>query len=627
MPSPSAPAILPLCVGLALGATATWTARHFLTDRAAPGVADATSASIAPAGVADAASVSARPATDATTPPLVVPPRLDAAEADAALAAYLALPALDRGAPEADVAERATRLRALLTVLPTARFEPFLTALAARTGGAEARLRRIAFAAWLELDAPAAARWMIALQPGPGLDAKTRQGLATDAALAWADAAFDDAYAWAGALPDTALGDTLARALLGRLADTDPRRALALAEARGGEFLTAARTDLLRVWAKHDPASAVRTLGAAVFKPGINSNNWELTNALAAWNATDPRAAFDWIFALPADEPRTIRELVRRSADLAIAKGDPRPIADLLLGHPDIPERTRVVGSFLQDWAASSPEAALAWLDSVPDGSRRADLLAAALGTWNRENPEKNLPLALHLPPGAARDHELREILERWQSANAEAAAAWVERMRPDPSFAAVVADYDTITLGTLAAIDPAAALGRWQALPDGPAKTAASAKLAQSWSATDPAAAVRWFLENTPLPSSQTLANSFNQPEPYRSLFANWGHRDPAGFVRWAGTEAPPELRSGALLALLAKPLHEDTEHLDPALGAELVAALPDRQLANSTLFIHLQRWLRDDPELARAWLDSHDVLSPEQAARLLSLAGLAQP
>ena len=235
----SASRLVPLCAGLALGSAATWT---LLNLHSPP-----------PATAALPLPGSSRPAAFPAPPP--PPPRLAGTKATTALDAYLALPPLSDKAPAAELVARTGELRVLLTRLPVSLFERLLSALASRTGSAEARLRLLAFEVWTEHDAPAAARWAVALVPGESIDAPTRARYATTAALAWGATTFEPAYAWATTLPDIKLGADLARELLAHLAATDPTRALALARAAGDEFFKASQQALFTAWAEKDPAA------------------------------------------------------------------------------------------------------------------------------------------------------------------------------------------------------------------------------------------------------------------------------------------------------------------------------------------------------------------------------------
>lgn len=550
---------------------------------------------------------------------ILAPTRLSPADAETALAAYLALPALPADATEADTAARAVILRRLLVVLPAASHERLLSATAPRPGWPEARLRRLAFTAWTELDAPAAARWIAAQPPGPGIDAKARQNLATAAALLWASASFDPAYEWAASLSD--LRAPLLRALLIQLAPAAPNRALELARAQGDEFSRSVMRDLFAAWAKKDPASAVRTLGAALYEPGHNSDNWALTQALAAWGRAEPVAALDWLFAQTHQSREDNHELLRRMVGQATRGGSPAALADALRTHSGLADPAETLGSLLNAWAEADSRAALAWLDRLPDPAERVSLATEALNMWSSDHPENNLPLALHLPAGPQRSSQVAKILERWAKISPDAALAWT-RARPQPEFAKLAASLEGARLGETARVEPAAALASWQNLPSGPAKTAAANAIASAWGERDPAAAARWWLAHQPAAlDTARLAQPFVSDQTLTPLLAAWSRRDPDALLAWAAEQkaTAPDLAIHAIRTLYQDFNHEDLDAPDAPSTAARLARIDDQYPNLMLLENHFRGWSARDPAAARAWLDAAEAIPPERAARIL--------
>ena len=617
----------PLCIGLVAGAAGVWVLRS-----SAPAAAHAS----APAGQAAPASGSA----SSNAAALVLPPRLPGPDADAALDAWLALPPLTDPKARAGIAERSARLRALLTVLPTASFERLLAALASRAGPAEAELRRLAFEVWTERDAPAAARWTAALVPGEAVNAQARERYAIQAARAWARHSFDAAYAWASTLADATLGRSISGDLLTRLAGTDPACALELARAGGEEFLTAARRDIFKAWAEKNPAAAIQSLGTALLAD--NQVRGRVTDALGKWAVSDPRAALAWLDAQGSLDPdarrNTVWSLVNRVRNNE-KTADLRPFADALTARAQAGEGQRQLSDLLRTWNGRDSSAALAWLDSIPDTALRNDILAQAVDSSSSNQPEKTLPLALRLPPGPGREAALTDTLASWAGQNPEAALAWLHD-HDDPSLTAAAARVQGRLLGNLAAADPAAALARWQSLPADETRIAAVPGIAMAWAGTDPAAAAHWLSAQLPelpnmspadfeklSPQAQAeLQRKFNAYEGHFEVLsktaAAWFQKDPAGLVTWAESLPSPLLREGLLSSLGQSPGGYDDDIPDRAVRATELAAIADPALRERVLGEHLKTWLRYDVQAAREWIESHDAISPEKAAELITLA-----
>ena len=558
-------------------------------------------------------------------PPL--PSRLSAPEADNALAAYLALPPIATDAPPSEIIARARVLRALLVTLPTEHFERLFAALATRLGAAEDRLRWIAFEIWTERDAPAAARWASALVPGEAIDARSRVLYAEHAFAAWAEFDFAAAYAFASAQPDAELVKTLARHLLGQLAATDPTRALALAETYGTDrrFLDWIKRDIFDTWSRHDPAGAFQTMGA----DQLGQRRYEVTfqDRLTTWLGRDPRSALAWLFAQPDPDVGTWMSISGSALGTAIGElDDPRPLADALVAQADnLPNATASLAAFLSCWSWRDARSALAWIGSIPDAARRADLLEQAIPAQaNARSAETFLPLALRLPAGEARDTRVATLLEAWTREAPDAALAWLATQH-DPALAAAATRLDPVLVEALAATRPLDALARWQSLP-ADARAASVPGLAAAWSKSDPAAATRWLVAQLPASSSASetaAAPDAKHREALPALVASWFKQAPLDALRWAETLPDPATREIALQGLNYSDqsgLNSLLNLADHAHQAELLSHLQSPSVRAEILGAHLRKWLRADEDAARAWIEAHEALSPEQAAAILT-------
>jgi len=601
---PAAP-LVALAAGLALGAGATWTLTHRAVLTSAP------SRSV-PANVASPSAD--LPAT------LTLPPGLAEDEADAALAAYLALPALPDKATPAEFSARLTRLRALLTLLPAPHFGKLFATLATRVGDAEARLRRAAFTVWTETDAPAAARWAAALVPGEAINANARQRYASASVLAWADSTFDDAYAWTTGLGDADLRRALAGELLGKLVATDPARALSLAQAGGEEFFAAARPALFRAWAAKDPAAAVQSLGAALLEKSDES--WPVQEALAKWLKTSPRDAFAWIIAQPPrDASRHQSLLSSLSWQNARDPASARALADLLVAHPDIADSKEALRQLSDAWAGRDPRAARAWLAALPDAELRAKLVTQ---TAQQLKPADALAFIELLPAGPNRTDRIASQLERWALSAPDQALAWLDA-HDSPEYAPALARVQGALIANLAKTDPAAALAKWGGLADGADKNAALGPLALAWSKTDPAAAARWLAPLLAGPEANT-SDQFNARNTFNTVAARLARTDPQALMKLAAGLPDPSVRESLYNALTQDSHYDQIDHTQnyTTLGrserVRLLASIPDEKLRTPVLQNALRDWLRKDFETASAWLESNDSLSPEQAAELIS-------
>lgn len=633
LPTRSFSSLLALLAGLSLGGGAVWAFRFHSSAPPLPALSATSSRPSAP----DPSYIS-----HSTSHIRLLP----AAKADAALAGYLALPPLAIDASEADFAERAQRLRALLATLPADRVAQLVTATASRLGLGESRLRLIAITTWVDVDAPAAARWAATSQPGPALDTAQLAHFASAAALAWARTDFADAYDWAASLADTKLGLEVRRDLLARLAFTDPDRALSLARAGDLALFDAVGAPIFFAWLEHDPAAAFAALGPEVLlRP--DQRQGSLPRALARWAASDPAAAFAWFDAQGLG--RTNQESGLASWIVGILdRQEPPPdfhrLAALLGDRAARGLGRKELSPLLRSWMSRNSTAALAWLDRLPDASLRAEVLDNAVHEAGYRAPSQALALASHLPAGAPREQKLSELFAQWSERDPDAALAWLDG--PEGDAFAATPGAQAAHIGALARHDPATALAHWQSLASEELRRATAPAIARAWSVAAPDAATAWLFAQIPegphiddretrsrLAPAQNSAETARTLEHWTQLLAlkqsssAWIARDPAGYLAWAESHPSPVQRQAALHAL-AWPDHPaaDVDFPDPAERLALLASVRDTAARRALQRGYLVKWNELDPAAALRWAGENsalDLLAPPKRG-LLDLLGL---
>ena len=562
---------------------------------------------------------------------ILQPVRLGPAEADAALAAYLALPLLIDPAPAAELQARRARLRALLILLPVSHFERFLATLYARLGWAEDELRRLAFTAWAEQAPADAARWAEALAPAPTLNLWQRARLVSEATGLWARLDFDAARAWIATIADVPLSHGVTSEILAQLARSDPDKALSLAPDGDDPFARDTRLAIFRAWGEKNPAAALIRLGPAILEE--KDPKRAVPPLLAAWILKEPDAALAWALAQPEPPPEDAHRAVLQSIgwDLVRIPGAVRPFIDKIAARADLPGREGVLKNLFASWVQRDTTAALAWIDTLPDLAERSELVSWSLGLVPQDRPDEFLAAVRRLPDAAQREDLIAKRLADWAAKDADAALAWLSG-HDDAELAAAARQTESVLLGKLADSNLSAALDRWQALPPGADRAQAAISLATAWGKTDPAAAARWLADLSAGDKSQT-------PDPallkaLSPLASRWAWKDPAAFAAWAET-LPDETRRQGIIATLGQEFIDDLAGADRyesyinrpdppprAAYASQLAAIANPAIREQGLTVYLRGWLYSDYHAARAWIESHDALPPEAAARLLTQA-----
>ena len=617
-----------LLAALALAAAAIWTFRPFSGAPASAPDSNAPSASSAPSHIIDPTSSNPRPPTAE-------------AEASAALEAWLASALTP--APPAEFFKRSESLRVLLKSLPDALFPRLLSALAGGSGDDPRLLRPIAFEAWLGRSPADAARWASSCPLAASFDATERARLCRQAASAWAALDFAAAYAWADTLPETDSRQRCLQSTLARLAETDPHRALALADERGPEFLDAARQELLRAWCKKAPAAAMLALGAPLV--GERKHHPALREGLSAWASVDAAAAYAWLASLEQLAPQ---DAVQHMAAAIRMQSDPRAALDSLSRATNIPAQTDLLNDVVKFWAFREPAAAFEWLDAVPDADHKIGFLAQIRPNHaSAEQAARYFESALRLPPSPELDDLLAPRLAAWAESAPDVALAWLQSQGDHPSLAAAGARVESVFLGALAASDPAGAAARWQTLPDSESRADALPRIAAAWAKTDPAAAARW-LGSSILPVPKELERKMRILTDVKDALgpghttlnglpdhlarthdaltvatAAWSRQDPLAALRWAETLSDPAYRNAAVVALAS----ESGALSPPDAKADYLVQIRDDTLRKSALRSHLFRWLKSDAPAARAWIETHDHFSPKEAATLLQDVAQSSP
>lgn len=150
-------------------------------------------------------------------------------------------------------------------------------------------------------------------------------------------------------------------AALGELAGRDPLQALTLWKALpDGSDKGAAWESLASAWAVRDPASLCRH--AATLPADAPERGAALFDAAARWCESDPQGYQRWLDTvnLPEEEnsPAAAATPERKAAMQRISE---EALADLP-ETVDSAERTLLLGTILEEWAAVDPDAARTWI-------------------------------------------------------------------------------------------------------------------------------------------------------------------------------------------------------------------------------------------------------------------------
>lgn len=460
----------------------------------------------------------------------------------------------------------------------------------------------------------------------------------------WLKADFAKGEAWVNALPAGKLRNEAYATLISVLGDTNPAEAIAKMFANP-EAMKQARSVLSQLASK-DPRAAVE----AVLKlPEGRSRNDAIESLASSWARNEPDAAIAWLRQLPASGSRNnaLRNIIYNELRDEPVKAIEVAMNDLSPGW----ERTSAISNTIANWSRTDPDAALQYLDKLPQGEAYNQAFSSLANRMAEDNPQKALTLVMDQPNVQARNQALSSVLQQWIKDSPKEGFQWLEAhrtdLRPDtlqsivyglihenPAQALTVADwmgngdsanntYQTISqnwvrndlsgaeawiekmpagpkrdsfiqgfINGMAEIDPARASQYIEKLPDGNVRDNAINQLTYQWARNEPEAALEW-LGNTPAGEkrNQALGN----------LVSSWARSDGAAASAWVKT-----LPSGKTRDTAIQQLAPNIVASDPKAAIAWAKAIGDESTRQSTLATTAGEWLRHDPKAATAYIES---------------------
>jgi hypothetical protein len=304
-----------------------------------------------------------------------------------------------------------------------------------------------------EQDPLAATRYLAQLPPG-----MERQSMTQLIARSYGKRDPAAALAWARALPE----QNLVAAVIGGVAENDPRRALDLALSLDApaERMLALQTTLMRAAMASDAdAAAIADRVAALDDASLR--NLPAMMLLPQWASRSPESATRWLLANGSTlSPDAFRQVGER-----VAARDPR-IATAYVSQIPPDSREAWIRGVVQGYAQSDARGAVEWLGQFRaeawytgeapalamavaqhDGAAAARLLdevtpsdsgpetamfaAQIANAWANRDPPAATEWAL-ARPAAQRAQALEAALGPWTMSDPSAARAWVLRLPPD---------------------------------------------------------------------------------------------------------------------------------------------------------------------------------------------------
>jgi hypothetical protein len=255
------------------------------------------------------------------------------------------------------------------------------------------------------------------------------------------------------------------------------------------------------------------------------------------------------------------------------------------------PERD--LAASISGWAAADPAAAIAMLDSLPEGMRgqRDELTAGVVAGLAHRDPALATELVLRLESESyGRAGNLMELVARetLRSQGPEAAAEWASQLPDGPLKGAAMGRIAEAYVRA----DPAAAAGWAERFAGQEFASRAIEQVGSRWARQDPVTAVGWL---------ETLPESTGQKAGLRNAFGDWEDSDPVAAGQYLLAMPKGTQRDAAISGFATGYAWQN-----PQLAIQWAQDIEEPELRQSSLARAGQAFFRTNPEAAQAWLQT---------------------
>jgi RNA polymerase sigma factor (sigma-70 family) len=393
----------------------------------------------------------------------------------------------------------------------------------------------------------------------------------------------------------------------------DPQAALAYAGTLpNGATRTQAMNAAISALTEQDPQQAASYVATISNVPDRNRMTVQLA---ATWAEDDPQAAGDWV--VQNTSANTLKQALTAVID-SMSLTDPLMASSYLEKMPNGGGfRETSLKEISNNWAEVDPPATMAWLvgfenpnGTTPVSAFRAGVETGVVKTWAASDPDAATAyvesLGVNNPQFASM---MAAVATSRAAADPTAAAAWVQTLPDDGTRAAAL----STVLTQVTSVDPTQALVLVNEMPAGTAQDTAYGKVISAWSASDPVTAAQSL---TNLPAGATL-NSATQ-----AVAENWIQSDPTAAAQWINTLPSGDQRDSAVGAVVSALSASDSPSAF-TWAISLTGGPARRRALNSVI----QVWGRTDPTAAAAAVQSSNIAAATRNELLNTIQKNAPP
>jgi hypothetical protein len=296
--------------------------------------------------------------------------------------------------------------------------------------------------------------------------------------------------------PGTVARNNALAEMLEKLAATDPKRAMELAQAEGNlKFRTDLEQAALRGWASTAPADASKW---ALALSNQSDRSMAISTVLNSAVAANPDEAVRVAKLIMQQEPGGDIGYGSSLVDALCNAGNFEAAAKFAASGEDN-QRSFWLGEAYSKWAELQPEQAAAAAAAITDPDIRNQALHGIVGGWAQADPVALTQFLSQLPAGGDRRSMVGQALYNWVHLDPVAAASWINNSDLGPDLdegVKAVANMDMF----MGDITPDVAVNWAESIQDETVRSEALVNLLHDWALIDLPAAKRYFESTTNL-------------------------------------------------------------------------------------------------------------------------------
>jgi hypothetical protein len=289
--------------------------------------------------------------------------------------------------------------------------------------------------------------------------------------------------------PGTVARNAVLAAMLEKLAATDPKRAMALAQGENNLKLREALVQAsLHGWARLSPTNAANW-ALALSNP--SAREAALSSVFAGALAVDPDGAVRLCNQVCLQDPGNAAGYGSRLIDALCEAGNFDAAAKLATQGDGTTQRSIWMAEAWSKWAELQPDQAAAAAVAITDVDARNEALHGVVGGWAAADPAGLANFLSQQPAGGDRGLMLGQALQSWVGEDPVAAANWINDHTAD--FGTDL-DQGVESVATLNTIKPDLAVNWAESIDDDQLRSQALADILRNWVQADLPAARNYF-------------------------------------------------------------------------------------------------------------------------------------